>query len=65
MVQFSHLNLIDRMKMRSMVGFDFIFCRNVLIYFDEQSSKQVVSYFFDSINKGGFIFLGHSESVAR
>ncbi|MCD6459821.1 protein-glutamate O-methyltransferase CheR [bacterium] len=65
MVQFSHLNLVDRIKMRSMVGFDFIFCRNVLIYFDEPASKQVVSYFFDSLNKGGFIFLGHSESVAR
>jgi len=65
MVQFSHLNLVDRIKMRSMVGFDFILCRNVLIYFDEQASKQVVSYFFDSLNTGGFIFLGHSESVAR
>lgn len=65
MVQFSHLNLVDRVKMRTMVGYDFIFCRNVLIYFDEPSSKQVVSMFYDSLNKGGFIFLGHSESVAR
>ncbi len=65
MVQFSHLNLVDRIKMRTMAGYDFIFCRNVLIYFDEPSSKQVVSMFHDSLNKGGFIFLGHSESVAR
>ncbi len=65
MVQFSHLNLFDKMKMRSMAGFDFIFCRNALIYFDEISSKQVVSMLYDSLNKGGFIFLGHSESVAR
>jgi len=65
MVQFSHLNLIDKSKMRSMVGFDFIFCRNVLIYFDEGTTKQVVSHLYDSLNKGGFIFLGHSESVAR
>jgi len=65
MVQFSHLNLFDKIKMRSMVGFDFIFCRNALIYFDEASSKQVVSLLYDSLNKGGFIFLGHSESVAR
>ncbi len=65
MVQFSHLNLIDRMKMRSMVSFDFVFCRNVLIYFDEQTTKQVVGFLYDSLNKGGFIFLGHSESVAR
>lgn len=65
MVQFSHLNLFDKIKMRSMVGFDFIFCRNALIYFDEASSKQVVSLLYDSLNKGGFIFLVHSESVAR
>lgn len=65
MVQFSYLNLMDKTKMRMMSGFDFIFCRNVLIYFSEQSSKQVVSMFYDSLNKGGFIFLGHSESVAR
>ncbi|RJP56232.1 MAG: protein-glutamate O-methyltransferase CheR [Candidatus Auribacter fodinae] len=65
MVQFSNLNLVDRVKMRSMAGFDFIFCRNALIYFNEASSKEVVSMFYDSLNKGGFIFLGHSESVAR
>lgn len=65
MVQFSNLNMIDKRKMRSMVGYDFIFCRNALIYFDDPSSRQVVSMFYDSLNKGGFIFLGHSESVAR
>ena len=65
MVQFSHLNFVDKTKMRSMVGFDFIFCRNALIYFCEQASKQVVSMFYDSLSKDGFIFLGHSESVAR
>ena len=65
MVKFNHLNLIDKRQMRSMVGFDFVFCRNVLIYFEANTSKQILSMFYDSLNTGGFIFLGHSESVSR
>jgi chemotaxis protein methyltransferase CheR len=60
-----HLNLHDRMAMRLMRGFDFIFCRNVLIYFDDLSRKAVVDQFYNSLNRGGFVFLGHSESVGR
>lgn len=65
MVKFEHLNLMDRMAMRRRRGFDFVFCRNVLIYFDDISRKQVVDHFYISLNKGGYIFLGHSESVGR
>jgi chemotaxis protein methyltransferase CheR len=65
MVTFEHLNLMDRMAMRKKRNFDFVFCRNVLIYFDEISRKQVVDHFYISLNKGGYIFLGHSESVGR
>jgi len=65
MVTFDHLNLMDRMSMRKKRGFDFVFCRNVLIYFDEISRKQVVDHFYISLNRGGYIFLGHSESVGR
>ncbi|PLX67061.1 MAG: chemotaxis protein [Denitrovibrio sp.] len=64
-VTFEHLNLMDRMSMRKKRYFDFVFCRNVLIYFDEISRKQVVDHFYISLNKGGYIFLGHSESVGR
>lgn len=64
-VNFQHLNLIDRVAMRRYRGQDFIFCRNVLIYFEESSRKQVVNSLYDALNKGGFIFLGHSESVGR
>ena len=60
-----HLNLHDRMAMRAMRGFDFIFCRNVLIYFDDDSRKAVVDHFYNALNPGGYIFLGHSESVGR
>ena len=65
LVQARHLNLNDRMAMRAMRGFDFIFCRNVLIYFDDLSRKAVVDHFYNALNPGGYIFLGHSESVGR
>jgi chemotaxis protein methyltransferase CheR len=60
-----HLNLHDRKEMRAMRGFDFIFCRNVLIYFDDLSRKAVVDHFYNALNPGSYIFLGHSESVGR
>lgn len=60
-----HLNLHDRMAMRAMRGFDFVFCRNVLIYFDDASRKAVVDHFYNALNPGGYVFLGHSESVGR
>jgi chemotaxis protein methyltransferase CheR len=65
LVKLAHLNLHDRAAMRTMKEFDFIFCRNVLIYFDDRSRKMVLDHFYNALNRGGFIFLGHSESVGR
>ena len=65
LVEPRHLNLQDRMAMRAMRGFDFIFCRNVLIYFDDASRKAVIDHFYNALNPGGYVFLGHSESVGR
>jgi len=65
LVQPRHLNLNDRMALRTMRNFDFIFCRNVLIYFDDLSRKSVVDHFYNALNPGGYVFLGHSESVGR
>lgn len=65
MVVFEHLNLMDRRALRYESNYDFIFCRNVLIYFDESSRKQVVDRFYTMLNKGGFVFLGHAESLSR
>jgi chemotaxis protein methyltransferase CheR len=64
-VTIQSLNLSDRLQMRKMRAFDFIFCRNVLIYFDDASRKAVVDHFYNALNPGGFLFLGHSESVGR
>lgn len=65
LVEIEHLNLNDRQAMRGMRQFDFIFCRNVLIYFDDVSRKAVVDHFYNALKPGGFIFLGHSESIGR
>jgi chemotaxis protein methyltransferase CheR len=65
MVESRHLNLMDRHAMRGLRDMDFIFCRNVLIYFDDASRKSVVDNFYHSLNMGGFLYLGHSESVSR
>jgi chemotaxis protein methyltransferase CheR len=65
MVRFKHLNLCDRMAMREMRNYDFVFCRNVLIYFDDISRKSVIDHFYNSLQRGGYLFLGHSESVGR
>ena len=65
MVKFSQVNLMDSSAMRRYRNYDFIFCRNVLIYFDDASRKQVLSSFYDALAPGGYIFLGHSESVGR
>lgn len=64
-VRFFYMNLIDEKQMSTIKGIDIIFCRNVLIYFDDKSRKKAVSLMYDSLNKEGHIFLGHSESMSR
>jgi len=64
-VSFKRMNLMDENEMSNITGCDFIFCRNCLIYFNDESRKNVLSSFYESLNPGGFVFLGHSESVGR
>ncbi|HOJ15269.1 MAG TPA: protein-glutamate O-methyltransferase CheR [Deltaproteobacteria bacterium] len=63
MVEFQFLNLSDTRRVQLMRGFDVIFCRNVLIYFDDQVKKRFVSQLYDCLNHGGYLFIGHSESL--
>ncbi len=65
LITFKHLNLMDNGQLSSAGQFDFIFCRNVLIYFDDASRKEVVGHYYEHLIQGGFLFLGHSESVGR
>jgi len=63
LVKFSNINLYDAPQMRAMKNIDIIFCCNVLIYFDIPSKQQVVSYLYDALNRGGYLFIGYSESL--
>lgn len=63
MVQFKTMNLMDQTSMRTMRNFDIIFCRNVLIYFDDNAKKSVISNLYDSLRPGGYLLIGYSESL--
>ncbi|EGW23316.1 CheR family methyltransferase [Methylobacter tundripaludum] len=64
-VEFTRVNLMEAADVRAYRGFDVIFCRNLLIYYDDMSRRQAAETFFDALNPGGFICLGHSESMSR
>jgi chemotaxis protein methyltransferase CheR len=60
---FGHLNLMDTERVRVVGRVDAVFCRNVLIYFDPRSRKKGIDMFYERLIPGGFLFLGHSESL--
>lgn len=60
---FQYLNLYDDMKMLFMKSFDFIFCANVLIYFDVASKSKVVQHYYNNLQPYGYFFVGQSESL--
>jgi len=64
-VEFTHVNLMDATDVQPYRNFDVIFCRNLLIYFDDLSRKRAAKTFYDALLPGGFICLGHSESMSR
>lgn len=64
-VAFMPANLIDRSSMQDHGSFDVIFCRNVLIYFDDASRRTTAENLFDRLRPGGFVCLGHTESMSR
>lgn len=63
MVSFKVMNLYDDISMRAMLNFDIIYCANVLIYFDLKSKIKVVSHLYNSLYKGGYLFIGYSETL--
>jgi chemotaxis protein methyltransferase CheR len=64
-VQFTRANLIDRSDMARYRNFDIVFCRNVLIYFDDASRRIAAENLYDCLRPGGYICLGHSETMSR
>lgn len=62
MVSFRPLNLLNSYSL--MGRFDIVFCRNVLIYFSPEIKAQIISQIHDTLNDGGYLFLGASESLS-
>ncbi len=64
-VQFTEANIVDRTATRPPGQFAVIFCRNVLIYFDDLARRTAAENLFENLRPGGFICLGHTESMSR
>lgn len=63
MCHFGHLNLLERQRAAIVGSVDVILCRNVLIYFDNDSRNNVIETFYERLSPGGYLLLGHSESL--
>jgi len=61
LISFAKLNLMDDWPMRGL--FDVIFCRNVMIYFDKPTQENLVGRFWSVLREGGYLLVGHSESL--
>lgn len=61
--QFGQMNLFDVGRGNLVGRVDAIFCRNVLIYFDVRSRKRVIDNLYQRLSPGGYLMLGHSESL--
>ena len=64
-VTLHQVNVCDTAAMRAFRDFDVVFCRNVLIYFDELSSRRAAENLYGTMRPGAYLFLGHSESMSR
>jgi chemotaxis protein methyltransferase CheR len=61
-IRFQRLNLMERFPFSE--SFDCIFCRNVMIYFDKKHQTELVNRFYECLNSGGLLIVGHSESLS-
>ena len=61
-ISFRHLNLLESWPFSG--KFDVIFCRNVMIYFDPATKTKLIDRFIDQLHAGGYLIIGHSESLS-
>jgi len=62
-VVFKEFNLMDPIRFKT--SFDCIFCRNVMIYFDQPTKDALIQRFYDALNPGGYLLIGHSETLNK
>ena len=62
-VKIDFMNLMDTNAYKMYKQMDFIFCRNVLIYFDEKMKKKVIDSLYESLKLRGYLTIGHAESL--
>lgn len=65
LIKFAHINFMDSFATGRIRDIDCIFCRNVIIYFDDEDKGRCINNLYRSLTKGGYLFLGHSESLGR
>ncbi len=63
LIQFGPINLADQAQLKRIERSNIVFCRNVIIYFDDDMKKKVISAFYDNLLPGGHLIIGHSESL--
>lgn len=64
-IEFKKVNVMDKLQMKRLGKFDIIFSRNMLIYFDDASTREVAMTFYEMLKPKGYIFLGLAESMNR
>ncbi|ADU61074.1 MAG: protein-glutamate O-methyltransferase CheR [Pseudodesulfovibrio sp.] len=64
-VTFQEMNLNDPLALKRVPRSHIVFCRNVVIYFDDAMKRKVVSSFYDNLLPGGYLMLGHSETLHK
>ncbi|MDL2267440.1 protein-glutamate O-methyltransferase CheR [Desulfovibrio sp. OttesenSCG-928-G15] len=63
LISFGPINLSDKAMLRRVERSQIVFCRNVIIYFDDEMKSQVIESFYDNLVPGGCLLIGHSESL--
>ncbi len=63
LVSFGRINLNDSLQLKMVEHSHIVFCRNVIIYFDDPMKKHVINAFYDNLLPGGYLIIGHSESL--
>ncbi|MDR0239222.1 MAG: protein-glutamate O-methyltransferase CheR [Deltaproteobacteria bacterium] len=63
LVSFGQINLNDKLQLARVERSHIVFCRNVIIYFDDDMKRRVINAFYDNLLPGGALLIGHSESL--